>query len=213
MSGAGETDPVGGLDDFDDAGDAAAVASDPHPVGGHVLPRQGLDLPVQGALIGLDGEHIVPARGRDRGGGLGVHCVCGDDCTDEVETPQQFSDRRDLVAPGPHRQLSQDSAGGVIEGGDQVRGALLDGAGTADSLAIDRVSPAGRPPRLCGSTGTSRAPDPAPRRPPPANTARMVNSTGRAVWLAPQLREDRRRRGRDPLPDRGERSGARDHRR
>lgn len=74
---AGKGDPIGHGRDLDGAGDALPAPCGGLPGGGHIGPGQVLELVVQGGHVGFHGEHVIPARGGDECGGvgLGVHRI------------------------------------------------------------------------------------------------------------------------------------------
>src|SRR5665648_988943 len=92
-------------------------------------PGQRLAPGEQTRLVGLDGEHVVPAPGGDvgRGGGLGVHRVGGDNRPDQVKRFEQGPQCRDLVALGRDLHLPENDPDRVVKGCDQVSGAKAAG--------------------------------------------------------------------------------------
>jgi hypothetical protein len=70
----------------------------------------------------LDGEQVVRAAAGQVSGvaALGVHRISRDNRAADLHAVTQHGEHRDFVRLGPHLHLAQDSAMGVIEGGQQV---------------------------------------------------------------------------------------------
>ena len=181
--------------------------------GADLGPRQGLAPGEQTGLVGLDGEHVVPAPGGNggRGSGLGVHRISGDHRPDQVERFEQGPQCGDLVALDRDLHLPEHDPQRVVQSRDQMRGEVACGPGTPHSLAVDRDdSTSAQHP----DTGTH--PGPQDRVEALAVQARQ-RPTGRGLTRAlPRHDAEPGQRARvgvgDPLPDRGERASPGQHR-
>jgi hypothetical protein len=95
----------------------AAVAAVAGGVGdGDLAPWQGLELVVQGGLVGLDDQQVGGVLVGDQPVGvlaLGVHGVGGHHPPGKVQTLQQWLEAGDLVG-GVHLGLGQDGTAGVV---------------------------------------------------------------------------------------------------
>ena len=87
--------------------------SDPRGVIGRLWHQRGgeglLNGPVQGGLVGLDDEEIMPALGQDLLGhrALGYLGIGGDDHAPQIDASQQGRDSAEFAVLVGHRLLSQ----------------------------------------------------------------------------------------------------------
>jgi hypothetical protein len=114
------------------------------------LVEQGLDLGVQGGLVLLEGQHVIPAPPGDRPRDLALAAdrVDRDRRPRDVQQGEQFRDGVDLVALVAYRDLPEDHVVVGDERADQVgHAAAVPGVleAAADALAVDGdQSPAAR---------------------------------------------------------------------
>lgn len=204
LRGPGEADPGGHVGDLDRAGGSASVSALCPGEGGHPGPGQGLELCIQGLLIGLHGQDVVGAGlgHQRRGVVMGVQRVHRDHRPVEIEDLQQVPGRRYLVALHAHGDLTEYCARPVRERGDQVRHRGGTDACAPHGLAVDRDHPPARDQR-----GPRRGPGPQhyvetvrvqPREQAPQR--RLVNRSP----LPTQPRHGHRPGVPRPLPDRRE---------
>ena len=140
----GKGDGPGCLDDLQAPGLESAVTfvgGDIH--GRDLLPEQLLELPVQGRLVAFDREQVVRPAGVEvvRVLGLGMEGIGGDERPGDVEGVQQRRESVDFIGLLADGGLSEDDAGFMIEGSEQVWRPAVNTAGTADGLAVDRDGP------------------------------------------------------------------------
>ena len=152
LGGAGQVDPLGGLDGLDGAPHPPAVAGVDARDGRDVLPRELLERFAQGLLVRLDRQEVVGAAAADPLGraGLGVHGVCGDQGPVQVQGGEQLGQGGDLVGLVRHSALPHDHSARLVQGRQEVGGRVGAGAGPAHGLTRPRRSPCGRRWCRCG---------------------------------------------------------------
>jgi hypothetical protein len=227
LGGVGEVQARDG-GDLQAAGLHAAVAAVAGVVGDwDVPPWQGFELAVERGLVGLDEQQVGGVLVGDQPLGvltLGVERIGGDDGVGEVQAVQQRPEPGDLVGGGLDIGLGEDGAAGVVHRCQQVGLRLAVMAAAAQGLAIDGdppMRPAARrsrarwwvlvgQPRADGAVqrvGVDAGQDAAHGRlrwwPP---------HTGQRVAAHPEHGQDRPGGIRGPLADRGQGSGAGQHR-
>jgi hypothetical protein len=204
LDGAVELDPRWGLDDLDGAGHPAAVALGGDPARGDLLPPQRLSRPVQGRLVPLGSEDVVPNGLDDELGGVGLclHCINGDRHVGEVELGEQRADsggrrgwplpsiaitRRwiDHVGAGPHPGREDRVEPGRVQPGERATDRGLRGPRWRPEPSSARRSWSASAthwpiaandfaPATSAATATARIPGRLCRTP--------VGSEGRALW-------------------------------
>ena len=146
LSSPGEVHPGGSLDGLD---------STPHPPpmtgidpggGWDVLPGQGLERLAQSLLVAQRREKVVTTLITDPLGGacLGVHRVGAHHHPFQVQRFKKLPERGDLVGLACHSLLGQYGAGGVVQGGQQMRRWHLPLTGPAHGLTRPPRSPCER---------------------------------------------------------------------
>ena len=144
LGGAGEVDPLGGLDGLDGAPHPPAVAGVDARDGRDVLPGELLERFAQGLLVRLDRQEVVGAAAADPLGRvpLGVHGVGGDQDPAQVHGGEQVPQRGDLVGLVRHSALPHDHSARPARGRQEVGGRVVTGAGPAHGLAVHGDHPA-----------------------------------------------------------------------
>jgi hypothetical protein len=151
---------------------------------------------------------------------LGVRCVGRHHLPSEVQPLQQRLEPGDLVGGGLDVGLAQDHAAGVVLGREQVNLRLAVVAAAAEGLAVDRDRPT---PRRLGwgwvLVGQPAADDQVQRVRVDAGQHAAHGRLGgwppdpaQRVAAHPECGQDRPRRISSPLADRGQGSGAGQHR-
>jgi hypothetical protein len=184
---------------------------------------------VQGGLVGLHDQQVGGVLGGDQPVGvlaLGVERVGGDHGVGEVQLVEQRPEPGDLVGRVVDVGLDEDRVGGVVHRGEQVDRRAGVVAAAAQGLAVDRDRPpprvgrwrwrAGRWGRLTGQPGADGAVKgvrvDAGQHAAHGRLARWPPGAGQGVAAHPERGQHLAGRVAGPLADRGQGSGAGQHR-